>query len=123
MRKVITIAVALALASFHGCSEEKAARGTSPATRSTVTATAAGGKTGEELFRERCASCHPDGGNTLNRKKTLHRGILAAHGIKDSADIVDVIRNPGPGMVSFDRTTLSDAEARLIADYVLTEFR
>lgn len=123
MRNLITIAVALAFASMPGCSEETAKSRTPSAAESTVTATAAGGKTGEELFRERCAACHPDGGNTINPRKTLHRGILAVHGIKNSADIVDVIRNPGPGMVSFDRALLSDAEAQLIADYVLTEFR
>lgn len=121
MRSVSAIAVALALALVSGCSEQTEQTQKTPAAGSPVTST--GGKTGEELFRERCASCHPDGGNTINPRKTLHRGILAAHGIKDSADIVDVIRKPGPGMVSFDDDILSDAEAQLIADYVLTEFR
>ena len=33
----------------------------------------AGGKSGETLFKEHCALCHPDGGNIVNPKKTLHK--------------------------------------------------
>lgn len=119
MHHKLAIAAALALACASGCSEESAK--TTPPAKSPATATS--GKTGEELFRERCASCHPDGGNAINPRKTLHRGVLSRYGIKEPADIVEVIRKPGPGMVSFDSATLSDTEALLIAEYVLAEFK
>ncbi|TGU74265.1 cytochrome C [Geomonas terrae] len=78
---------------------------------------------GGQLFKERCAPCHPNGGNVLTPGKTLHAGVLADHGITTPADIVKKMRNPGPGMVRFDETTIPDADARLIADYVLATFR
>lgn len=78
---------------------------------------------GGRLFKERCAPCHPNGGNVINPKKTLHGGVLADHGITTPADIVQKMRNPGPGMVRFDETTIPDADARLIAAYVLATFR
>lgn len=78
---------------------------------------------GRQFFMERCAPCHPNGGNTINPKKTLHGGVLADHGITTPADIVQVMRNPGPGMVRFDQATIPDADARLIAKYILATFR
>lgn len=78
---------------------------------------------GAELFRARCAACHPDGGNVINPKKTLHAGVLAGHGIRDAGDIVQVMRKPGPGMTAFPPDLVPDEEARLIAQYVLATFR
>ena len=78
---------------------------------------------GARIFKERCAPCHPDGSNVINPKKTLHGDVLADHGITTSADIVKKMRHPGPGMARFDRATISDADARLVADYVRATFR
>ncbi|QWV93798.1 c-type cytochrome [Geomonas oryzisoli] len=78
---------------------------------------------GEQLFKERCAPCHPDGGNVINRKKTLHGGVLADNGITTPSGIVARMRNPGPGMTRFDRGTIPDADARLIAEYILATYR
>ncbi|TSK06982.1 MAG: cytochrome C [Geobacter sp.] len=78
---------------------------------------------GRQFFKERCAPCHPDGGNVINPKKTLHAGVLADQGITTPADIVKKMRNPGPGMVRFDERTIPDVDARLIADYILATFR
>jgi cytochrome c6 len=33
------------------------------------------------------------------------------------------MRNPGPGMTKFDKKTISDKEARAIADYILKTFK
>ena len=44
--------------------------------------------TGEELFKQHCAACHPDGGNIVNPKETLK-------GIKDTKMIVKKIRAGG----------------------------
>lgn len=88
-----------------------------------IAASHGAGKTGEELFREHCAACHPEGGNIINPKKTLHKNDLDANGIKSPEDIIGKMRNPGEGMTQFDRTTISDEDAGKIAKYVLKTFQ
>ncbi len=87
--------------------------------------------TGEDLFMQHCAACHPDGGNVINPKKTLHKKDREANGIVTAEDIVNKIRNPGPtpthpqewaGMKKFDRRTIPDEDALKIAEYVLKTF-
>jgi len=80
-------------------------------------------KSGEAEFKEHCAVCHPDGGNIINDKKKLHKKDLLANGVKTAADIVKITRNPGPGMTKFDEKTLSDKEAREIAEYIMNKFK
>jgi len=88
-------------------------------------------KTGEALFKVNCASCHPQGGNILNPKKTLSRKDREANNIISAADIINKMRNPGPvpthpqewaGMKMFDKDKISDDEAQKIAEYILTTF-
>jgi cytochrome c6 len=74
-------------------------------------------------FKEHCAVCHPDGGNIINKKKTLKKASLAASGIKDWKGIVKAMRNPGPGMTKFDKKSIPDKEAKAIADYILKTFK
>src|SRR5689334_22375156 len=38
-------------------------------------------KSGEALFKQHCAVCHPDGGNIVKPEYTLHRKSLVAHNI------------------------------------------
>ncbi len=77
---------------------------------------------GKALFEKHCSVCHKDGGNIINPQKTLKSSDLKTSG-KDSVDaIVGVMRNPGPGMQKFDEKTLSDDEAKAIAEYVLKAF-
>ena len=78
---------------------------------------------GEEEFNTHCKVCHPDGGNIVNPKKTLHKSDREANNIKTAADIVKTMRNPGLGMQKFDEATIPDAEARKIAEYVLKTFK
>jgi cytochrome c6 len=80
-------------------------------------------KSGEELFKQMCASCHLDGGNTVNPKKTLHRQTLAANNITKPEDIVKIMRNPEAGMTKFDEATLPEKDAVAIAEYVLNTFK
>ena len=80
-------------------------------------------KTGEELFKQLCAACHLDGGNTVNPKKTLHRQTLVANNITKPEDIVKIMRNPGTGMNKFDEATLPEKDAMAIAEYVLNTFK
>jgi cytochrome c6 len=78
---------------------------------------------GEELYKAKCAACHPDGGNIMNAKKTLKKKDLAANKIKTQADIVKYLRAPGPGMTKFDAGALPDKEAKEIAAYIMKTFK
>ena len=77
---------------------------------------------GEAKFKELCTMCHPDGGNIINPKKTLHKKDREANHIKTDADIVKFMRKPGPGMTSFDANKTSDKEAGEIAAYIIKTF-
>jgi cytochrome c6 len=81
------------------------------------------GKSGEALFAIHCSGCHPGGGNVKYPQKSLDRMTLAANGITIPQQIIQLMRHPGRGMKTFDRTTISDADARKVAEYVLATFR
>ncbi len=81
------------------------------------------GKSGEELFMTYCSGCHPDGGNVKYPQKSLDRMTLAANGITTPRQIVRLMRHPGQGMKTFDRSTISDPDARKVAEYVMATFR
>ncbi len=87
------------------------------ATVGMMSATAfAAAATGEALFKAKCASCHPDGGNIIKPKETLK-------GIKDAKKITTQIRKGGGGMPAFDAKAVSDADAKLLADYIMKTFK
>lgn len=81
------------------------------------------GKTGEALFKQHCSPCHPDGGNNVNPQKTLHKKDREANGVKTASDIMGKMRNPGPGMTTFDEKTIPDKDAKEIAKYILKTFK
>ncbi len=83
----------------------------------------AGKKSGETLFKENCSPCHAGGGNIINPQKTLHKKDLDTNNVKKPGDIVKKMRNPGPGMTKFDAKTISDSDAKKIAEYVLKTFK
>jgi cytochrome c6 len=78
---------------------------------------------GQHEFEEHCASCHPQGGNIVNAKKTLDKKAMTANGVKSAKDIVAKMRNPGPGMTKFDAKAVSDKEANAIAAYIMKTFK
>jgi cytochrome c6 len=83
-----------------------------------------GGKIdGAKEFKEHCEVCHPKGGNIINPKKPLDKKSLEANNVKTAKDIIGKMRNPGPGMTEFDTKTISDKEAKAIADYILKTFK
>ena len=83
----------------------------------------AGGEApGKALFQQHCAACHPDGGNIINPDFPLHKEKLKEHNITKPGDIVEKMRNPGPGMTKFGKDTISDKDAEEIADYILKTF-
>jgi cytochrome c6 len=79
--------------------------------------------TGEAKYKAHCAVCHPDGGNIINAKKTLHKKDRDANNVKTEADIVKLVRKPGPGMNAFDAKTISDKDADEIAKYIIKTFK
>lgn len=80
-------------------------------------------KKGGDLFSQHCMACHADGGNIINPAKTIGKVALKANGITDWKGIVKVMRNPGPGMTKFDTKSVSDKDAKLIAEYILKTFK
>jgi cytochrome c6 len=79
--------------------------------------------TGAKLFQQSCAACHPDGGNIIKPALTLHKKDRDAHGVKTTQNIIGKMRNPGPGMTRFDAKTISDKDAKEIAEYILKTFK
>ena len=82
-----------------------------------------GEKTGEALFKQNCAVCHPEGGNIINPQKTLMKKNRDANSIRGAADIVKIMRNPGPGMTRFDEKAIPDKDAGEIAEYILKSYK
>jgi len=78
---------------------------------------------GAKLFQDHCAVCHPAGGNIIKPALTLHKKDMESHGVKTAADIVGKMRNPGPGMTRFDAKTISDKDAKEIAEYIQKTFK
>jgi cytochrome c6 len=71
---------------------------------------------GEAVFKAKCASCHPDGGNIMKPGATLK-------GIKNAKKITTQLRKGGGGMPAFDAKAISDADAKLLADYIIKTFK
>lgn len=76
----------------------------------------AAGNSGEAIFKAKCASCHPDGGNIMNPKETLK-------GLKDTKKIIAQVRKGGGGMPAFDAKAISDADAKALAGYIVKTFK
>ena len=77
---------------------------------------------GKKEFEEHCIVCHKDGGNMITPTKTLSKKDRAANGVKSAKDIIKMMRKPGAGMTAFDIKTISDKEAKAIAEYILKTF-
>ena len=71
---------------------------------------------GEAIFKAKCASCHPDGGNIMKPKETLK-------GIKDPKKILTQVRKGGGGMPAFDAKAISDGDAKQLAAYIIKTFK
>lgn len=71
---------------------------------------------GEAVFKAKCAACHPNGGNVMKKSATII-------GIKKPAKIIKKVRKGGGGMPVFDAKAISDADAKLLADYIIKTFK
>jgi len=130
-RIVVTLAVlAIVAGAVTGCKKKESEQQpqapqttTTPAAPAPTTAPSTTGLTGEQLFKQHCAACHPNGGNTVTPAKTLSaKGMAERSKIATADDIVKVMRNPGPGMNKFDEAMVSNDDARKIGDYILATF-
>lgn len=90
-------------------------------TASTLAATAFAD--GSAIFKAKCISCHPNGGNVINKEKTLHKKELAANKLRSVHDVVKYLRNPGPGMTKYDMKSLPDKDAKEVAEYIMKTFK
>jgi cytochrome c6 len=77
---------------------------------------------GVQLFQQHCSACHPNGNNIINPKKTLHQADREANKIYTAENIIDKMRHPGPWMATFTPNTISDDDAKAIAEYILKTF-
>lgn len=80
-------------------------------------------QTGEELFKQYCAPCHPDGGNVSDPERNLRGYALKSNHITKPEDIVRIMRHPISRMIRFDESTISDRDAAVLADYILKTFK
>lgn len=78
---------------------------------------------GEMLFMKHCSKCHPDGGNVVMVTRSLNRNDREANKVKTEEDIVNLMRNPGPGMVKFGKDVISEKDAKAIAEYIMKTFK
>jgi cytochrome c6 len=78
---------------------------------------------GQAIFKAKCASCHPSGGNIINKEKTLFKKDLDKSKLKNVNDLVRYMRNPGPGMTKYDPKDLPDKDAREVARYILQSYK
>jgi cytochrome c6 len=78
---------------------------------------------GKKEFQEHCVECHANGGNIIKPGKSLKKKDREVNGLKTATDIIEKMRNPGPGMTKFDKKTISDKEAKAIADYIIKTFK
>ena len=108
MRKIVLVAVAFVVAWCFAFS---------------ANAQKASQNAGEAKFKELCSMCHPDGGNIVNPKKTLHKKDRESNNIKTESDIIKLMRHPGSGMTTFDEKTVPDKLASEIAKYVIMTFK
>ena len=110
---------------MSGCSKETPPKAESARTTSgpqSASSQAEQTQTAEALFRTFCYNCHPDGGNVTDPARSLHASAMRKNHITKPEDIVKIMRNPISRMIRFDADTISDRDARTIAEYVLNTF-
>jgi cytochrome c6 len=87
-------------------------------------ARAATAKTGEAGFKEHCAACHADGGNSIKQAKTLSKKDREKNGVFTEKDIINAMRKPGLWCLkTFDKKALPERDAKEIADYIIKTFK
>jgi len=75
---------------------------------------------GEQLFSQKCVSCHAGGNNLVNPQKTLSLADLKANGRDSLAAVVKQVTNGGNGMPVFSEI-LSEEDISNVANYVFNQ--
>ena len=117
---IVTFGIAVIFSS--ACSPDNAQNAKPAKTNNSNSSVQAQTQKGERLYKQYCASCHPDGGNVSDPKNNLRKSTLKAKRINKPEDIVAIMRKPISRMITFDVSTISDDDARAIAEYVLEAF-
>lgn len=124
MLRILMVVVAVANL-LGGCRQETPQKAETGQAAVTARSTERSGlpQSGEALFKQYCSTCHPDGGNVSDPSRPLYGSVLRRNHIATPEAIVRIMRNPLSRMIRFDASTLSDKEARAIAEYVLATFK
>lgn len=118
----VCVLLAVSAAAVTGCSRDEP-RKVSVAPAASTPTNQVPVRDGEALFKQYCSNCHPNGGNASDPKRPLYGSVLKRNHITTPEDIVRIMRNPLSRMIRFDPSTLSDRDARVIAEYVLKTFK
>jgi len=87
-------------------------------------APAANSRIGEAGFKEHCAVCHADGGNSIKQSKTLSKKDREKNGVITEKDIMEAMRKPGLWcLTTFNKEALPDSDAKAIAEYIIKTFK
>jgi cytochrome c6 len=116
------VLLVVSIGALTGCSRDEPQKVTVAPAGSASTAQEPA-RDGEALFKQYCAACHPNGGNVNDPERSLYGSVLRRKQITTPEDIVRIMRNPLSRMIRFDPSTLSDRDARAIAEYVLKAFK
>jgi len=118
----LTTVLLLSSGILAGCSKDEQGKlVVSPAGSGANTQEA--GRDGKALFKQYCASCHPEGGNVSDPERSLYGSVLKKRHIDTPDDIVRIMRHPMSRMIRFDQATLSDRDARAIAEFILATYK
>ncbi len=74
---------------------------------------------GEAIFKSNCAQCHVNGGNIVNRAKTLKKADLEKNNMDSAAIITQITKGKG-AMPAFGRRLKKD-QIEAVAAYVLDQ--
>jgi cytochrome c6 len=77
------------------------------------------GKSGEVLYKQYCAGCHPKGGNVIKSDKVLKGSSY----LKDEQKFAAWLRKPVQPMPPFPPAKISDAEAKDLLTYILEQLK
>ena len=81
------------------------------------------GRTGAQVFSQKCAACHANGGNVLNGAKTLKTDALAKYGYDDLDKVIEIVTKGKAPMPSYGikskKLGLDPDEIEAVATYVL----
>ena len=81
------------------------------------------GRTGQQVFSQKCAACHANGGNVLNGAKTLKSDALAKYGYNNIDKVTEIItkgKAPMPAYgIKSKKLGLDPDEIQAVAQFVL----